>query len=141
MVEFRPTQQGEYIPVFQLMRENMESLLREQGVSWDQAWVEENYASKVNHSIFVTDRWIGFISLEWVGSTVFIHTLQLTKSAQGSVYGYRIYEWLLQQADVRGVTTVCCRTFRHSPLVDLYQKLGFSVVSTEGILVTLEKHV
>lgn len=141
MVELRPTQQDEYVRVFQLMRENMEGPLREQGVLWDQAWAEKNYASNDNYCVFVASRWLGFISLEWGCSSVFVHTLQLTKFAQGSVYGYRIYEWLLQQADVRGVTVVRCKTFRDSPLVGLYQKLDFSVVGMEGILVALEKHI
>lgn len=141
MIKLRPTEQDEYAPAFRLMRENMDSYHRIHGIPWDQSWIEENYAGKDNYSVFSRNLWVGFISLQWGCSDVFVHTLQLSKSAQGSVYGYRVYNWLLQQAEVRCVKTIRCKTFVNSPLENLYQKLGFSIVTTEKCLITLEKHI
>ena len=58
MVKLRPTRQEEYITVFQLMRENMDSYLQMHGIPWDQSWVEENYTGKDNYSIFSGNRWM-----------------------------------------------------------------------------------
>ncbi len=106
---------------------------------WNQDWVDRNYRQNENYSILRATNWIGFLTLEWRESDLFIHTLQLAKQAQGSVYGVRVYEWILEKMDVRGKDTIMCKAFRGSSVLRLYQRMGFSEVAHKDFFVTLEK--
>jgi len=139
MIEITPIKPHEYDLAFRTMRENMEPYHKAHELPWNQDWIEANYLDKDNYSIFCSGRWSGFLSLEWGDRELFIHSLQLCSEAQGSVYGYRVYKWLMRQTESRGKSEMTCRTFRDSPLIQLYQRLGFTPVREEGILVTLEK--
>lgn len=139
MIEITPIKPHEYDLAFRTMRENMEPYHKAHALPWNQDWIEENYLDKDNYSIFCSGRWRGFLSLEWGDRGLFIHSLQLSSEAQGNVYGYRVYQWLMRQTESRGKIEMMCRTFRDSPLVQLYQRLGFTPEMEEGILVTLKK--
>ena len=138
MIEIIPIKEHEYDLAFRIMHENMELYHHAHDVPWDQDWIAKNYIDKDSYSIVCSGRWRGCLSLEWRGRALFIHTLQLTREAQGSIYGYRVYQWLVSQAESRGKTDILCKTFRNSPLLRLYKRLGFSLESEGGILVALE---
>jgi GNAT superfamily N-acetyltransferase len=141
MIEVIPIEGPEYDLAFRLMRENMWVYHQRHDLPWNQGWIEENYLTNDNYSIFGSGRWRGFLSLEWRDRELFIHTLQLSPEAQGSVYAYRVYQWLLRETESRGKTQIHCRTFTGSPMIRLYERLGFTAVGEEGILVTLQKCV
>jgi GNAT superfamily N-acetyltransferase len=141
MIEVSPICDTDYDLAFRTMRENMISYHEKYGLPWNQDWVDRNYRQNENYSIFRSTAWIGFLSLEWRESDLFIHTLQLAKHAQGSVYGARVYQWILEQMDVRGKGRITCKTFRGSSMVNLYQRMGFTEVAYEDNFVTLEKRI
>ena len=141
MIEVTPIRDSDYERAMQTMRENMISYHEQYGLPWNQDWVDRNYRHNENYSIFSATNWIGFLSLEWRDSDLFIHTLQLARQAQGSVYGARVYQWILEQMKVRGRDNITCKTFRGSSLVDLYRRMGFTEVAYEDYFVTLEKRI
>lgn len=133
----RPATSAELARAFQLIRENMQPYLDQAGVAWDQRWMEQNYSAKDNYSVFMRDQWRGFLSIELSSDKLFIHTLQLVPESQGRIFGIAVFEWLLEQAAGRGVTTLACRAFRSSPALSLYEKLGFRIIAEDGMLVNL----
>lgn len=141
MIKLSPTRETEYDLAFETMRENMISYYEEHGLPWDQDWVDGNFRHRDNYSIFNSANWIGFLSLEWRDHDLFIHTLQLSKPAQGSIYGARVYEWILEQLSARGKQKITCKTFRGASMIDLYKRLGFTEVANDSYLVTLEMYV
>lgn len=141
MIDVSPIGDAEYDLAFQTMRGNMKSYHEEYGLPWKQDWIDRNFRYNENYSIFNSATWIGFLSLEWRDVDLFIHTLQLTKKAQGSVYGARVYDWILEEMNVRGKAKITCKTFRGSSMIDLYKRLGFTEVAHENYLVTLEKRI
>ncbi len=141
MIGVFPICDTDYDLAFETMRENMIPYHEEYGLPWNQDWIDRNFRRNENYSIFSSTSWIGFLSIEWRDSDLYIHTLQLSKSAQGSVYGARIYEWILEQMNVRGKDKITCKTFRGSSMIDLYTRMGFTEVANENYLVTLEMRI
>ena len=92
---------NEFIEALSLMKRN-EAQIAIPGLSWDQEWARNNYQHKDNYSIFKAAHWIGFLSLEVMPNALFVHTLQLTPEAQGSIWGFRVYEWILAKAESLG---------------------------------------
>jgi len=137
MIEIRHIGIDEYNGAYQLMHENMVLYHDMYSLRWDQGWIEENYRDKDNYSIFWCGKWIGFLSLEWESDKLTIHTLQLSKVAQGNIYGHRVFEWILDLAETKGIVEIACRSFKDNPTVSLYKKLGFEVVSAKGFLLEL----
>lgn len=114
------------------MKVNMEPQLVICGLNWDDEWHRRNYISKDNYSIFSGDSWIGFLSLEILQDCLFINTMQLTSNAQGSIFGYRVYEWIRAKALSVDCSKLGCKTFKDSPVASLYRRLGFQIVECEG---------
>ncbi len=138
MIKVIPASDTEYDLAFATMRENMIAYHEKYELPWNQDWLDRNFRHKENYSVFSSTGWIGFLSLEWRNSDLFIHTLQLTRRAQGSVYGARVYEWMVEQMKLKGIEKITCKTFRGSSMLGLYKRMGFSEVAQEKYLVTLE---
>ena len=141
MIEVSRTSDTEYDLAFQTMKENMISYHEQHGLPWNKDWIDKSFRYNENYSIFRSTTWIGFLSLEWRNVDLFIHTLQLSKSAQGSVYGARVYDWIVEQMHLRGRSKITCKTFCGSPMIDLYKRMGFTEVARENYLATLEKRI
>ena len=137
MIKILPIDESEYDAAFELMRENMEIYHEAHKIPWDQDWVNSNYRNKENYSVFRRCEWIGFLSIEWLVDAAFIHTLQLAKSVQGGIFGIRVFEWILAQAEEREIFNIACKSFRDNPALELYRKLGFEVAAEEGVLLEL----
>ncbi|MCB1701622.1 MAG: hypothetical protein H6985_04305 [Pseudomonadales bacterium] len=136
-VELRPATSDELVRAFRLMQSNMRESMTEANMEWDQDWTERNYRSKSNYSIFLQSDWKGFLSIEYIRSVLYIHTLQLTAQSQGRIFGASVFDWLLGQASANGATSIECKAFRSSPVLRLYQKLGFRIVGEDKALVSL----
>jgi hypothetical protein len=132
MLVIKPSSTKEFSAALSLMKQNMESLLVSCGLSWDEQWNQSNYISKDNYSIFSNGDWIGFLSLDLMEDCLFVHTMQLTKAAQGSTFGYRVYEWIRAKADSAGCRQIGCKAFSASSVVSTYKKIGFKIVETQG---------
>ena len=104
------------------------------GLPWDQEWAQDNYQDKDNYSIFRGRCWIGFLSLEILPDALFVHTLQLTPEAQGNIWGYRVYEWILAKAASLGKYRIDCNVLKDSSASALYLRLGFELVRTDNFL-------
>lgn len=112
----------------------MEGALAKNNILWDGDWHRENYICKDNYSIFRGDDWIGFLSLELEQTCLFIHTLQLTSSAQGKIFGYRVFEWIEAKAKSMQCRQIGCRAFKNSPVISLYERMGFKIINIDGVL-------
>ena len=134
MLDIKPASTDEFSTALFLMKENMESVLVSCGLSWDHEWNYRNYISKDNYSIFSNGDWIGFLSLGLIENCLFVHSLQLTKNAQGTIFGFRVYEWLRAKSESTGCRQIGCKTFSGSSAATLYKRIGFKVVKTEGSL-------
>ncbi len=132
MLVIKPTSIDEFSTALSLMKENMESLLVNCNLSWDDEWNHSNYISKDNYSIFSNDDWIGFLSLGLIENCLFVHTLQLTKTAQGNIFGYRVYQWIRAKADSSRCRQIGCKAISGSSAASLYKRIGFKIVKTEG---------
>ena len=135
MLQIQPLTPDEFDSALDLMQENMAPLLSGHGIAWDRSWHRRNYEGRQNHSIRNKGTWIGFVSLEFQNPRLFVHTLQLIPNAQGNIYGSLVFQWLKEQSSTRGLKSLACKTITGSPLVDLYQRLGFKVVEQNGILI------
>jgi GNAT superfamily N-acetyltransferase len=141
VIEVTPIIDAEYSLAFRTMRENMISYHEVYDLPWNQDSIDRHFRRNQNYSIFSSTSWIGFLSLEWREVDLFIHTLQLSKKAQGGVYGARVYDWILEQLHLRGKSKITCKTFCGSPMIDLYKRIGFTEVARENHLATLEKRI
>ena len=132
MLVIQPTSADEFAIALSLMKENMEPVLLNNGLSWDDEWNYNNYINEDNYSIFNKGDWIGFLSLELREDCLFVNTLQLTKDSQGSTFGYRVYEWVRAKADSTSSRHIGCKAFSSSSAASLYERIGFKIVKTEG---------
>lgn len=123
----------EFIEALSLMKWN-ETQAAIPGMSWDQEWAQRNYQDKDNYSIFRAGDWIGFLSIEVLSDALFVHTLQLTPEAQGNIWGYRVYEWILSKAVSIDVNRIECNVLKNSKVSALYLRLGFELVKTDKYL-------
>lgn len=123
----------EFIEALSLMKWN-EAQAAIPGMSWDQEWAQRNYQDKDNYSIFRAGDWIGFLSIEVLSDALFVHTLQLTPEAQGNIWGYRVYEWILSKAVSIDVNRIECNVLKNSKVSALYLRLGFELVKTDKYL-------
>jgi hypothetical protein len=121
---------AEFIEALSLMK-RYEARVLIPGLPWDQEWVQNNYQDKDNYSIFKAGYWIGFLSLEVLPDALFIHTLQLTPEAQGSIWGFRVYEWILAKAKSIDKHRIECNVVKDSSASTLYLRLGFELVHTD----------
>lgn len=137
MLQIEPTTTDEFESALDLMQKNMAQLLSDHGIAWDRSWHRRNYEGRHNYSIRNKGAWIGFVSLEFQNYRLFVHTLQLIPNAQGNIYGSLVFQWLKEQSSIRGLKSLACNTIAGSPLVDLYQRLGFKVGEKNGILIEL----
>ena len=137
MIHIRPAKEPDYELAFLLMRENMAVYHEMHNIPWDQSWVEENYRDKENYSIFCCREWVGFVSVEWLKTTLYVHTLQLATTVQGGLVGARVFDFLLRKAIGKKIFQVECRSFQGNPVVKLYQRLGFEIVDSKGVLIKL----
>lgn len=124
---------NEFIEALSLMKRN-EAQIAIPGLSWDQEWAWNNYQHKDNYSIFKAAHLIGFLSLEVMPNALFVHTLQLTPEAQGSIWGFRVYEWILAKAESLGKNRIECNVLKDSPASAIYLRLGFELVKTDKYL-------
>ena len=115
------------------MKEN-EAQTEIPGLSWDQEWAQNNYKDKDNYSILKAGNWIGFLSLEVLPDALFVHTLQLIPEIQGSIWGFRVYEWILAEAQSFGKRRIECNVVKDSPASAMYLRLGFELVHTDKYL-------
>ena len=127
----------EFIEALSLMKWN-EARAVIPGLSWDQEWAQNNYQDKNNYSIFRAGHWIGFLSLEVLPDVLFVHTLQLTPEAQGNIWGFRVYEWVLAKAGSHGKNRIECNVLKDSPASAIYLRLGFELVHTDKYLSTMQ---
>ena len=102
MFTVEPATADEFTKALSLMRQNMEQSLVSRGLAWDDDWTRTNYKEKENYSLFRGGYWIGFLSLEVCPDSAYVHTLQLTREAQGSVYGSRTCQWITAKAKSLG---------------------------------------
>ncbi|MEP4147676.1 MAG: GNAT family N-acetyltransferase [Halioglobus sp.] len=137
MLELAATKPSELEKGLTLMRTNMSATLEARGVPWDDDWNRKHYSSLDNYSVFLRDQWIGFISIEEIQDTLFVHTLQLSPEYQGNVYGIKLFQWLCAQALGSDKNFIRCRAIEGSSVVELYSRLGFAVEGTSGVLVSL----
>ena len=120
-----------------LMQINMSATLEEKGIPWDDDWNRENYSSLDNYSILLRGQWIGFISIEIMQDSLFVHTVQLSPEYQGNIYGMKIYQWLCERARESGKDLIRCSAIEGSSVVEQYFRLGFVVEGVKGVLVSL----
>lgn len=137
MLTIQATRTAQYPQIFSIMRANMERYHQQYAIAWDQDWMDANYRNKENYSLLLRNDLVGFVSIESRPDELYIHTLQLTAALQGRVYGYQIYQWLLSLAEQRAASAISCKSFRDNPAIELYQRVGFDVLATEGFLVSL----
>lgn len=137
MLVIEPCAFEEFEAALALMKSNMAAELARADIVWDGAWHRTYYEQNDNFSVFFKDRWIGFLSLEFVPGRLFVHTVQLTESAQGRMHGYRIYQWLLKRAAVADIQEIGCKAFIDSSVISLYERLGFEIVATDPPLCSM----
>lgn len=141
VINIAPTEKDKYVRAFELMRTKMVVYHSKHNIPWDQPWIEANYRAKDNYSVKFHGTWIGFLSLEWKESELYIHTFQLAESIQGSIYGYRIFKWILAEAAGRGVSEFSRKSFKDNLAVDIYKKIGFEVVGSSGPFLDLHMSI
>jgi len=138
MLSISPATESGFQMAKALMLENMGSYHETHNIPWDPDWVDLNYRDKDNYSLYLGTAWVGFVSLEWLETSVFVHTLQIQPADQGLGLGNQVFQWLRTQAARRGMQRIGCRSFRDNPALELYRRLGFAVVEEQGALVEME---
>jgi hypothetical protein len=137
MLKLVAAEQSEFDKGLILMRANMSATLEGRGIPWDDDWNRKHYSSLDNYSVFLRDKWIGFISIEEMQDALFVHTLQLSPEYQGNIYGIKLFQWLCARALEGDKKFIRCRAIEGSSVVELYSRLGFAVEGVSGALVSL----
>lgn len=141
MYSFEKTKENEYLTIFELMRINMYKMQTDLGLHWNQKEIEANYTSKENFTIYRMDVFVGFISLEFYDTKIFIHTLQVVPAYQNGLVGYRVLKHLYNLAEKKSTSLLQCCVFENNPAKEMYLTLGFKEVSRKNSILKLELNI
>ena len=128
----------DYEFAFDLMKENMKKYYDFYGISWDQEWLRKNYLSKENYIITKLNKRIGFLSVEKTPNELYVHTIQVCPAFQNQRIGLYTLRALTEIVRSFGLRNIVCRVFKDSPVLAMYERLGFERVSQENFLITLK---
>ncbi len=141
MLRLRKLSTFEHEFVFGLMKANMLAYHELYGIPWDQEWIERNYLDKENLIAELGEERVGFVSLENYEGQLHVHTLQILTQYQNGRVGLYMLRELLRLMLERSAKLLSCKVFKDNPARGMYKRLGFNEVSTEGVLVSMERNV
>ena len=128
---------SEFDYILNLMQENMSGYHEQIGVSWDSAWIYENYIKNENYVIVKCKQNIGFLSIETIRNSLFVHTVQVQIKFQNQRVGLYVLRMILNIMLIRNLQIITCKVFKDSPVLKIYQRLGFSIIAEEKHFFTL----
>ena len=137
MIKLLPPSALEYEFAFNLMKENMKKYYDLYGIAWDQEWLHKNYIDKENYIITKFNERIGFLSLEKKQDELYVHTIQVCPKFQNQRIGFYVLRELVWMMRGLELQNLICRVFKDSPVLAMYERLGFEKVAHENFLVTL----
>lgn len=137
MIKLSPPSEAEYEFAFDLMKENMKKYYDLYGIAWDQEWLRKNYLDNENYILTKSSEKIGFLSIEKKQSELYVHTIQVCPKFQNrriGLYALRVLVKMMQDLTLQNLV---CRVFKDSPMLAMYERLGFERVAHENFLITL----
>ena len=141
MIKLLPPSELEYEFVFDLMKENMKKYYDLYGIAWSQEWLRKNYIDKENYIITKSNEKIGFLSLEKKPGELYVHTIQVCAKFQNRRIGLYALRTLVKMMRDLSLQSLVCRVFKDSPVLAMYERLGFERVAQENFLITLRCRV
>lgn len=126
---------SDFESLYDLIYQNMYQLQSELGLPWNAEGIKRHYRAKDNWVIKSGDIIVAGFSIEANEKCLFIHSLQITKSEQGSLLGYRAFKHIVKEATSLGVPFIKCCVFSNNKAKEMYSLVGFQKLSeSKGIL-------
>ena len=127
----------DYEFAFDLMKTNMRKYYDFYGIPWEQEWLRKNYLGKENYIITKLNKKIGFLSVEKNPNELYVHTIQVSPAFQNQRIGLYTLRALTEIMRNFGLQNIVCRVFKDSPILAMYERIGFERVAHENFLITL----
>ena len=137
MIKLSPPSEAEYEFAFDLMKENMKKYYDLYGIAWDQEWLRKNYLDNENYILTKSNEKIGFLSIEKKQRELYVHSIQVCAKFQNrriGLYALRVLVKMMQDFKLQNLV---CRVFKDSPMLAMYERLGFERIAHENFLITL----
>ncbi|TCV79007.1 GNAT family N-acetyltransferase [Sulfurirhabdus autotrophica] len=137
MIKLLPPSELDYEFAFDLMEENMKKYYDLYDITWDKEWLRKNFFDKENYVITKFDERIGFLSLEKKKNELYVHTIQVCPQSQNQRIGLYVLRTLIKMMRDFRLQHIICRVFKDSPVLGMYERLGFERISQEHFLISL----
>ena len=125
----------------ELAKANMRPYYKRYEIEWsDDSFLQECKMLE-SYIIYKADTEVGFMSLSYNGSSLYIRDIHLSEKYLDKGIG----TWAVSQATSiaasRGLGTIRLKVFKDNPAKSLYERLGYLVVGTENNLLRMECRV
>jgi len=134
----RKAKDSDFDVMFDLMCQNMRQLQLNLGLSWDDESIKKHYVEKDNWIVTIDEKIVGFASFESQEEGLFVHTLQIEKSYQNRMIGYKVFKLLVKEARLKGLRYIYCCVFSNNKAKEMYSSLGFQKISEANGVLELE---
>ncbi|QLC72202.1 GNAT family N-acetyltransferase [Pseudomonas sp. LPB0260] len=118
---------------------NMQGYYRRYALQWSQPGFLQSWPTLESYLIVEADQSIGFLSLSRDGPHLYIRDIQLAAQSTGRGIGTWTLAQVLAIARARALCTVRLKVFMDNPARTLYERLGFTVVGSDGHLLKMER--
>ncbi len=135
MFKINKADDSDFESLYELIYQNMYQLQSELGLPWNAEGIKCHYRAKDNWVIKDDDTIVAGYSIEANENCIFIHSLQIAKSEQGGLLGYRAFKHIMKEANLLRVPYIKCCVFNNNNAKEMYSSVGFKELNeSNGIL-------
>ncbi|WP_439862147.1 GNAT family N-acetyltransferase [Pseudomonas sp. MBLB4136] len=117
---------------------NMHGYYRRYALKWSQPEFLQAWCTLENYLIVEADQGVGFLSLGRDGPHLYIRDIQLAAQSTGKGIGTWALTQVLANARASALRSARLKVFMDNPARPLYERLGFTVVGSDGHLLKME---
>ncbi|MBZ5486247.1 GNAT family N-acetyltransferase [Halomonas aquamarina] len=124
-----------------LIRQNMSGYHEQLGMHWDSALFEREWRTFETYQLIINTCPVGVLCLDHDTQAFYIRELQIEPAWQRQGFGAAAIRYTIDRARQTSIDTLRLRVFCINPAMELYQRMGFYVLKTEGHTHYMERRV
>lgn len=136
-----PAKSEDVVFAHDLTHSNMSSYYALLNRSWNRSLFETSWPETENYRLQISDNTIGFLRLSASENTLYIRDIQILPLYQNCGAGSFAIQFAQSLAANRNIPILQLRVFIQNPAKSLYYRLGFTDVSNDGNILTLESQL
>ncbi len=138
-LKIRVASDGDWTNIYQLIEDNMLQMQLELNLDWKRDSIVSHYQSK---SVLVAElgqQVVGFIAFHLSENVLYIDSLQVVKTLQNRLLGYRLIKAMLGYLSAKqDIVSIRCCVFENNPAQKQYFAAGFKQLQRKDGILTLE---